>query len=431
MYTGMTCQHQLLPDRRRLTVHGQEVAVATGFAFDRYSAGNAADPYPLFRRLREEQPVHFAAEFGVWVVSRYDDVRRVLMDPTRFSSAFRLRSPDVPAPGVADVLAGGYPEVAALVNEDPPAHRHTRDLVVRAFTARRIAALEPYVAEVAGELLDAMEPRGEADLVAELAGPLPLRVICELIGLPAWDAPRVLEWTRQLSALAAAGASADEQQTAAYESVAFERYLAAEILDRRVRPRDDLLTELTRVQSEGEGLSDRQLVSLLISLVVAGHGTTADLVAGALVQLLHRPELWAAVGDDPQLLAAVVEETLRFDPPVQGMFRRAVFDVHIAGVAIPAGAELFVLAAGASRDYAVFEKADEFVPGRPDGDRHLAFGRGIHYCLGASLARMEAQTALRLVRQRLPRLRITPGVEIPYLPDLVHRGPHRLPATWT
>jgi hypothetical protein len=289
MYTGMTRQHQLLPDRGRLTVHGQEVAVATGFTFDRYSAGNAADPYPLFRRLREEQPVHFAAEFGVWVVSRYDDVRRVLMDPTRFSSAFRLRSPAVPAPGVADVLAGGYPEVAALVNEDPPAHRHTRDLVVRAFTARRVAALQPYVAEVAGELLDTIEPRGEADLVAELAGPLPLRVICELIGLPAWDAPRVLEWTRQLSALAVAGAGADEQQTAAYESVAFERYLAAEILDRRVRPRDDLLTELTRVQSDGERLSDRQLVSLLISLVFAGHGTTADLIAGALVQLRHRP----------------------------------------------------------------------------------------------------------------------------------------------
>jgi cytochrome P450 len=173
-----------------------------------------------------------------------------------------------------------------------------------------------------------------------------------------------------------------------------------------------------------------EIISLLISLVFAGHETTANLIAGALVLLLYRPELWAAAGDDPDLVAAVVEETLRIDAPVQGMFRRAVFDVQVSGVTIPAGAQVFALFAAANRDGAVFDRPDEFDPGRPDKDRHLAFGRGIHFCLGAALARMEAQAALCMLRERLPALRLDPDYRVPYVPNLMHRGPRTLPATW-
>jgi cytochrome P450 len=404
--------------------------VTAAFAFDRFTAENLADPYPLYRRLREEQPVYYAAEFGVWVVSRYDDVRRVLMDPTRFSSAFQIRTPHVPAPGVAEILAEGHPEVPALLNEDPPEHRRTRDLVAKAFSARRMAGLQPRITAMVTELLDAMEPRGRADLVAELATPLPLQVICELIGLPAEDAPRIGAWTKQLALLTSFGATADPQRAAARESVQFERYLAAAVADRRATGRDDLLSDLIRVRADGAApLSDLEIISLLISLVFAGHETTANLIASALVLLLHRPELWAAA-DDPDLVAAAVEETLRIDAPVQGMYRRAVFDVQVSGVTIPAGGQVFALFASANRDDAVFDRPDEFDPGRPDKERHLSFGRGIHYCLGAPLARMESQTALRMLRERLPGLHLDPGFRVPYLPNLMHRGPHTLPASW-
>ena len=405
--------------------------MTAAFAFDRFTAANLDDPYPLYQRLREEQPVYYAEEFDVWVVSRYDDVRRVLMDPTRFSSAFRIRTPPVPAPGVPAILAEGHPEVPALLNEDPPEHRRSLDLVATAFSARRIAGLQPRVIELVSELLDGIEPRGRADLVAEFATPLPLQVLCELIGLPVRDAARIRAWTEQLARLTANGATAGEQQAAARESVEFERYLAAAVADRRAAGRDDLLTDLVRARAGGAApLADTEIISLLISLVLAGHGTTTNLVAAALVLLLHRPELWAAAGEDPELVTAVVEETLRIDAPVQGAYRRAVFDVLISGVTIPAGAQVFALFASANRDGAVFDRPDEFDPGRPDRDRHLAFGRGIHVCLGAALARMEAETALRLLRERLPGARLDPGFRIPYVPNLMHRGPQSLPATW-
>jgi cytochrome P450 len=332
---------------------------------------------------------------------------------------------------VPEILAEGHPEVPALLNQDPPEHRRTRDLVAKTFSPRRIAGLEPRIAAIVTGLLDAVERRGAADLVAELATPLPLQVICELIGLPAEDAPRIGAWTGQLALLTSFGATPEEQRAAARQSVAFERYLAAAVADRRAAGRDDLLTDLIRVRADGAApLTDAEIISLLITMVFAGHETTANLIASSLVLLLHRPELWAAAGDDPDLVAEVMEETLRVDAPVQGMFRRAVFDVQIGGVTIPAGEQVFALFASANRDGAVFDRPDEFDAGRSDKERHLAFGRGIHFCLGAALARMQAQTALRMLRDRLPAVHLDPDFQIPYVPNLLHRGPRTLPVTW-
>jgi cytochrome P450 len=405
--------------------------VSTGFAFDRFTEDNLADPYPLYGRLREQAPVHYAEAFDVWIVSRYEDVRRVLMDPMRFSSAFQIRTPHVPAPGVPEILAEGHPEVPALLNEDPPNHRRTRDLVMQAFSPRRVTALAPRVAGLAEELVDGFADRHQADLIAELAMPLPVRVICELIGLPVEDAPRVRAWTEQLALLTSFGAGPEEQRDAARASVEFERYLAAEIAARRDTGRDDLLTALITARVEGVApLTDLELISLLMSLAFAGHETTAHLIGNALVPLLRQPELWKAIEDDPGLLAAAVEEALRFDAPVQGMFRRAVFEVQLGGVTIPAGASVFVLFGSANRDGAVFDDPDEFDPGRPPQQPHLAFGRGIHFCVGAALARMEAQTAIGILRSRLPGLQLAPDAPITYLPNLLHRGPAALSASW-
>jgi cytochrome P450 len=405
--------------------------VTTSFEFDRFTAENIEDPYGLYEQAREQAPVYYAEAFDVWVVSRYEDVRRVLMDPAHFSSEFLIRTPHAPAPGVQEILAEGHPEVPALLNQDPPDHRRTRDLVSKAFTPRRISALEPRVVAIVDELLDQLEPAGKGDLMAELAAPLPLRVICELIGLPTADAPQLRAWVQQLTVLTSFGADAETQRAAAHESVAFERYLAAAIAARRAQPRDDMLTDLTTVRADGVApLTDAEIISLLISMVFAGHETTANLIGSTLVLLLRRPDLWKASAGDPQLVAAEVEETLRLDAPVQGMFRRAVEEVTVAGVTIPAGAQVFVLFASANRDEAEFDHPDVFDPARAGKEQHLAFGRGIHFCLGAALARMEAQTAIRMLGNRMPALRLEDGFRVPYQPNLLHRGPSVLPAVW-
>jgi cytochrome P450 len=409
----------------------KEVRVTARFTFDRFAESNLADPYPLYRRARDQEPVWYAEAFDVWVVSRYVDVRRILMDPMRFSSAFQVRTPQAPAPGVPEILAEGRPEVPALLNEDPPGHRRSRDLVARAFGPRRIAALEPRVETFADELIDGFADRRKADLVAELTSPLPLRAICALIGLPDEDRDKVGAWADQLVRLTSFGIEAEPQRDAARASVEFEDYLAAQIAARRDHGRDDMLTELITARSPGAApLTDPELISLLIMLILAGHETTANLIGGALVRLLHRPELWNRTGGEPELVAAAVEETLRIDAPVQGMFRRTVFDVQVAGVTIPAGARVFALFAAANRDPAMFPEPDGFEPGRRSADQHLAFGRGIHFCVGAELARMEARVALRVLRRRLPSLRLEPGFRIPYLPNLMHRGPAALPVIW-
>jgi cytochrome P450 len=405
--------------------------VATGFTFDRFADDNVADPYPLYRRTREQAPVHYAEAFGVWVISRYEDVRRVVMDPMRFSSAFRVRTPSLPAPGVPEILAEGLPEVPALINEDPPMHRRTRELVARAFNPERVAALAPRVTGFVEELVDGFASRRRADLMAELATPLPLRVLCELIGLPVADLPRIRAWSEQVAVLVSVGAGPEEQRAGARASVEFERYLAAKIATRRDAGRDDLLTALAAPPAGGVPLTEAELVSLLISLIFAGQETTAHLIGSALVLLLRRPRLWASLDGNPDLVAAVVEETLRYDGPMQGVFRRAVFDVQVGGVTIPAGARVFAAFGSADRDAGVYADPEEFAPGRPGSEPHLAFGRGIHFCLGAALARIQAQTAVRVLRRRIPALRLDPLIRIPYRPDLMHRGPAALPTTWT
>lgn len=397
--------------------------------FDRFAEPHLEDPYPLYRQLREQAGVFFADAFGMWIVTRYDDVRAVLTDSARFSSAYLIRTPHQPAPGVTDILAQGHPEVRVLLNQDPPDHARTRALVARAFSPRRVAGLQPRIQQITDELIDAFADTGSADLVRQLTWPLPLRVICELIGLPVTDAEQIRAWTDDLARLTSFGTTPDEQRAAAHGSVAFERYLADQIEQRRRAPRDDLLT--TVLTADGTApLSTDEVVSLLTTLVFAGHETTANLLGNALLLLLQRPDLWAAAAGDAALVDAVVEETLRVDAPVQGMFRIAVTDTELSGVTIPAGAQVFALIGSANHDPDTFPHPDTTDPGRRGAERHLSFGHGIHFCIGAALARAEAAAAITTLTRRLPQLRLAPGFRAPYLPNLLHRGPHRLDAVW-
>jgi cytochrome P450 len=403
----------------------------TAFTFDRFAPPHLDDPYPLYRDARERAGVFYADAFDVWVVTRYDDVRDVLMDPARFSSAYLIHTPHAPAAGVTEILQQGHPEVRILLNQDPPEHARARSLVAKAFAPRRARALEPRVQEIADRLVDAFAGAGHADLVRQLTLPLPLQVICELIGLPLRDAEQVRAWTDDLKLLTSFGATPEQQLQAARGSVAFEHYLADQVEQRRREGRDDLLTDIMTARVVGEQpLTTDEIISLLKTLVFGGHETTANLIGTALLLLLQRPELWRAAPDDPRLVDAAVEEALRLDAPVQGMYRRAVADTEVAGVTIPAGAQVFALFGSANRDPAIFADPDGFDPGRTDADRHLSFGRGIHFCIGAALARLEAHTAITTLSGRIPGLRLAPGFRAPYLPNLLHRGPSRLDAVW-
>lgn len=389
--------------------------------FDRFSPANVTDPYELYAGLREAPPF-FAEAYGVWVVSRYDDVRRVLAEHETFSSDFLIRSPLMPHPGVPEVLAAGHPEVKVLLNQDPPDHAAARAVVVAAFTPRRVRELTPRVQQLAAELLDGLPSSGEADLMSTYVMPLPLYVVCELLGLPLADAGQVRAWIEELSVFNDFTATPARQLQAAHHSVAFENYLAA-FLDGHSG--DDLTTALL----DSGAFTTEQMVSLLITLIFGGHETTANLIGNTLLRLIPSAGAspWAYTGEE---VSAAVEETLRYDPPVQGMYRRVAVDTEVSGARIPAGAQVFALIGAANRDAEVFTEPDIWVPHR-DAPKHLAFGQGVHYCLGAQLAKMEARVAIATLVERLPDLSFEPGFTGEYLPNLMHRGPARLPARWT
>jgi cytochrome P450 len=343
----------------------------------------------------------------MWIVSRYEDVRVVLSDH-RFSSDFTLHSLRWPPPEVAQVLASGHPQVHVVVNQEVQPHTGVQALVSGTFTPRRVRVITPTVQRLADELIDRFAPAGHADLIGELARPLPLRVGCDLLGLPATDEARIRAWVDALAALTSYRTPPHEQVTAAHRSVEFERYLAEFVARRRAEPQDDLTSEL--VASTDPALSNAQTISLLVSLVFAGHETASNLIGNTLLRLLSR-ELPAGVD-----VEAVVERTLREEPPA-GLFRRTRTRVELGGATIPAGAMVFALIGSGSQDQ------------RPPPP-HLAFGRCVHYCVGAQIARMEARVAIDALLARLPGLRPAPGFARPYLANLMHRGPRRLDVRW-
>lgn len=394
--------------------------------FDRFTPANVTDPYGLYAGLRDAPPF-FAEAYGVWIVARYEDVRRVLAEHETFSSDFLIRSPLVPHPGVPEVLAAGHPEVKVLLNQDPPDHAAARAVVVGAFTPRRVRELTPRVQQLAAGLLNdlAAAGAGAAELMSAYVMPLPLYVVCELLGLPLADAARVRGWIEELSVFNDFTATPARQLAAAHNSVEFERYLAA-FLDGHTGE------DLTSALLESGAFDTEQMISLLITLIFGGHETTANLIGNTLMQLIPvaRPagdaRSWAYTGEE---VAAAVEETLRHDPPVQGMYRRVVAETEVGGVTIPAGAQVFALIGAANRDGEVFTDPDRWNPHR-DAPKHLAFGQGVHYCLGAQLAKMEARVAITTLVERLPDLAFDPGFTGEYLPSLMHRGPARLPVRW-
>ncbi len=361
-----------------------------------------ADPYPLYGRLRRWSPVHHLAELNVEVCTRYADVVTILSDPR-----FQKQDPDDGRP----IAPSGMQRSMLML--DPPDHSRLRALVNRAFTPKVVAALRPRIADIASGLLEAVTARtgpaaGRADLVADFAFPLPATVIAELLGVPVADHDRFHAWSSRIVNITDATRPPEVRADAAAAQRELRAYFAELIAARHAAgpaaPHDDFLAGLIAAEEAGDRLTLDEVLAMCALLLVAGHETTANLIASGTLTLLRHPDQLATLRRDPSLAANAVEELLRFESPVQRTGRRTNAPVELSGHRLPRGTTVVALLGAANRDPAIFPHPDRLDLRRANANHHLAFGRGIHFCLGSPLARLEAEVALPMLLERLPRL---------------------------
>lgn len=386
-----------------------------------------ADPYPTYRRMRETDPVHWHEPFGAWVLLRYDDVSAALHDP-------RLRSGRV---GRMRELSGR--EDAAAVFEliddqmnlnDPPRHTRLRAILSKAFTPPAIAALKPYVEQLVNQLLDAVQDQGRMEVIGDFSFPLPAAVIGKMLGLPPGGLERLRRWSDDFATVFGTDPSVvtPAQFAQAHRSTEeLTEYFGKLAAERRAEPRDDLLSVL--VAAEGHGLTERELIANANLLLGAGHETTTHLIGNGLLALLRHPEQMERLRKDPSLIPGAVEEFLRYDGPLQFMYREAAEDLQIREKSIRKGQLVYTMFASANRDPERFPDPERFDISRRGADHHMAFGQGLHYCLGAPLARMEAQVAFAAILRRLPNLRLETD-RLEYQDNLELRGLKSLPVAF-
>jgi cytochrome P450 len=387
------------------------------------------DPHPIYAELRRSAPVRRVVLNGLpaWLVTRYEDVRQALTDP-RLSNSLDSLSPALPEAGAWILGERMLGLDRNLLRSDPPRHTRLRRLVSKAFTPGRIEALRPRVQEMADALAADFLPRGEAELIHEFAFPLPLMVIMELLGMPLEDRGQFRRWAEMTVPRGPA-----EQAEAMQGYTAIRAYFT-ELVERKTRqPGDDLLSALTRVRDEGQRLDEDELLGMAWLLLTAGHSTTVDLIGNGLLALLRHPDQYATLRADLGLLPAAIEEMVRYDGPVEiGISRFTTEEVKIGDTVIPGDGQVVLLViASADRDPTRFPDADRFDLRRGETG-HIAFGYGMHYCLGAPLARMEAAIAFRLLLGRCADLALAVDPDRLVWQVNPHlRGPAALPVRFT
>jgi cytochrome P450 len=374
--------------------------------YDLYGTSFRADPYATFAAMRRDDPVFcqpgMDGETMIWFVTRYEDAAAVLLDDERFVRDPRLaltpeQLAENPTPAAIEMIENN------MLNRDGEDHRRLRRLVTKAFTPKMVEQLRPRIQAIADELIDRVESRGGMDLAAEYAFPLPITVIAEMLGVPADDQDRFREWS---DAVIRPAISEEETERFFAQMGEFVAYLQAHFAERRARPQDDLVSGLLRARDEGDALSEDEVFGTVILLIVAGHETTVGLIGNGVLHLLRRPDQLELVRNDSTLLPSAVEELLRFDGPVERALNRwAAEDVELGGKTIRRGELVIAIVGSADHDSERFPDPERLDVTRTD-NRHLAFGRGSHYCLGAPLARLEAEIALETLFRRLPGLRL-------------------------
>ena len=385
-----------------------------------------ADPYPTYHRLRTEDPVHWDAADGRWVLTRYADIAAVLRNPAASSDRAGAAAKLAPA-SVRPLLAF---RANSMINSDAPKHTRLRLLVSKAFTARAVEAMTANIQRLVDGFFDAVEPRGRMDVIADLAYPLPVTVIAEMLGVPPADRDQFKHWSDELAMLAGGGGSPADLTLDEYQRIAkafhdLTAYFAKVVAERRARPQNDLLSALARVEEAGDKLSEDELYANAVLLLVAGNETTTNLIGNGTLALLRHPDQLARLVADPALVPTAVEELLRYDSPVQFTGRLLKEELTIGGKMLGAGQNVMVLLGAANRDPDQFADPGRLDVGRAD-NKHLAFGLGSHFCLGAQLARLEARVVFQTLLRRMPALRLE-GPAPEYRPHFNLRGLKCLP----
>lgn len=396
------------------------------------------DPYPIANALRDEHPVFYAEELGHVVVTRMADIEAVFMNPDVYAST-NVQDPIFPlADEATDILgAPDFDPVAVMSNRSEPDHARIRTYTRQGFSNRRLKALEDYMRERATRLLDQMIEQGDAaEYVDALAFPLPAEIVFRLIGFPESDDALIKSWCVNRRAFSWGKPTPAEQAEIANGMIDYWRYCREFVAKRRDERADDFTSELLNAHdadpdpSNGTGISYREVESVVYGISFAGHDPVTALLCNTLRCLLPRRDQWDALCADPSLAAAAVEETLRFESSQISWRRVTTQDTTLGGVDIPAGTKVFLNFASANHEGDVFDDPDVFDIHRDKANRHISFGKGIHFCLGAGLARMEARIALELLSQRLPSLRLAPDQTYEYFPNITFRGPDALQLEW-
>lgn len=429
-----------------MTEVASETASNDGIDFDPRQPEVIQCPYPQYEALRAHDPVHKMP--GAWIgrsateiyaVSRYDLVAQVLSDPVTYSSQVGTPGSNPPAhllPQLKEIASAGYERPPTMLTADPPVHTRYRRLVSKAFTPRRVSELTPTIEEICSQLCDGIDARvaaGETsvDMVEAFSVPIPTRTVAAALGVSQDRYADFKRWADASVATIGTQLSDEGWLEAARVVVELQQYFAGELEARLAEPRDDLLTDLTRVRltsdDAAEGvdatpLTMGEMISIIQQLQVAGSETTASLITDAVLLMHQRPDEWEKLRADPNRAGAIVEEALRLSSPNLGMFRITTADTELGGVALPKGTTLWILFGSANRDDAAFAHPDELDPERPHLHQHLAFGRGPHYCIGAPLARLEATIALRTLAQRYERLEVLDPSHLVYGSSAILRG---------
>lgn len=393
-----------------------------------------ADPFPFMAALRRDAPVWRDPRSGVVHVTTHGLAIEVNKKPKVFSSAMAhlLKSGGAGAidPEEAAIMAQGLPWIDTMITADPPAHSRYKRLAMKAFTPMRVEAMSDYIAQVTHALIDQFASAGQVEFKTGFADQLPSIVIADMLGVDRAAIPRFQQWLRSVISRIAGAATREARLAAAHDEIALQRYLLGVIAERRASPRDDVISDLVHATLAEEGdprpLEDVELLGILHQIFTAGQETTAQALSYGIYQLLRHPEQLAVVRADPGQVPGMVEETLRHLTPVSAMWRIVKEDTVLGGVPLAAGDVVLVRYASANRDEARFPHPDRFDAARPNARDHLAFGAGIHTCLGMALARKEMHVAFPILLDRLPGLRLPEQDTFAFLPSLLLRGVARL-----